>query len=43
MVKRLYDPTMFINSLDSIDREKYIIATYYIEDTPGSDFIDHFD
>jgi 2,3-diketo-5-methylthiopentyl-1-phosphate enolase len=43
MIKRLYDPTMFINSLDSIDREKYIIATYYIEDTPGSDFIDHFD
>jgi len=43
MPKLLYDPTMFINSLDSIDREKFIIATYYIEDTPGTDFIDHFD
>jgi 2,3-diketo-5-methylthiopentyl-1-phosphate enolase len=43
MPKLLYDPTMFINSLDSIDCEKFIIATYYIEDTPGTDFIDHFD
>jgi 2,3-diketo-5-methylthiopentyl-1-phosphate enolase len=42
MVKRLYDPTIFVNSLDSIDRDKYIIATYYIEDSPGVDFIDHF-
>jgi 2,3-diketo-5-methylthiopentyl-1-phosphate enolase len=42
MTKRLYDPTIFVQSLDSIDRDKYIIATYYIEDSPGSDFIDHF-
>lgn len=42
-MKQLYDPTMFVNSLDSIDREKFIIATYYIEDTPGTDFIDHYD
>jgi len=42
MVKRLYDPTIFVQSLDSIDRDKFIIATYYIEDTPGTAFIDHF-
>jgi len=42
-MKRLYDPTMFINGLDSIDREKFVIATFYIEDTPGTEFIDHFD
>ncbi|MCC7354200.1 MAG: ribulose 1,5-bisphosphate carboxylase [Anaerolineae bacterium] len=41
-MKRLYDPTIFIQSLDSIDRDKFIIATYYIEDAPESDFIDHF-
>ena len=29
--------------LDGIDREKYVIATYYVEDTvPGVDFLDHF-
>lgn len=43
MPKLLYDPTIFINSLDSIDRDKYIIATYYIEDSPATEFIDHFD
>ena len=42
MVKRLYDATIFVQSLDSIDRDKYLIATYYIEDSPGSEFIDHF-
>lgn len=42
-MKQLYDSTMFVNSLDSIDREKFIIGTYYIEDTPGTDFIDHYD
>ena len=42
-MKQLYSPTMFINSLDSIDQEKFIIATYYIEDTPGTDFVDHYD
>ncbi len=42
-MKNLYDPTMFINSLDSIETEKFIIATYFIEDTPGTEFVDHFD
>jgi 2,3-diketo-5-methylthiopentyl-1-phosphate enolase len=42
MVRRLYDPKIFVQSLDSIDRDKFIIATYYIEDSPGTDFIDHF-
>ena len=41
-MKRFYDPTIFIQSLDSIDRDKFIIATYYIEDTPETEFIDHF-
>jgi 2,3-diketo-5-methylthiopentyl-1-phosphate enolase len=43
MAHRLYDPTIFVQSLDSIDRDKFIIATYYLEDTPGTEFIDHFD
>jgi 2,3-diketo-5-methylthiopentyl-1-phosphate enolase len=42
-MKLLYSPTMFVNSLDSIDRDKFIIGTYYIEDTPGTEFIDHYD
>ena len=41
-MKPLYDPTIFVQSLDSIDRDKFIITTYYIEDTPGTAFIDHF-
>ncbi len=41
-MKRLYDEAIFVHALDSIDRDKYIIATYYIEDTPGCEFIDHF-
>lgn len=43
MSKQLYDSTMFINSLDSIDMDKFIIATYFIEDTPGTEFVDHYD
>ena len=42
-MKRYYDPLVFNHMLDGIDREKYIIATYYVEDTvPGVDFLDHF-
>ncbi len=43
MLKRYYDPSFFVQSLDSIDRDRFIIATYYIEDSPGTEFIDHFD
>jgi len=39
-----YDPVIFNNSLDGVDRTNHIIATYYVEDTiPGEDFLDHFD
>jgi 2,3-diketo-5-methylthiopentyl-1-phosphate enolase len=42
-MKRYYDPLVFNHMLDGIDREKYVIATYYVEDTvPGIDFLDHF-
>jgi 2,3-diketo-5-methylthiopentyl-1-phosphate enolase len=42
-VRPYYDPIVFNNMLDGIDRSKYLIATYYIEDTiPGVDFLDHF-
>ena len=40
---RIYDPNIFINTLDGIDAANYIVATYYMKDTiPGEDFIDHF-
>lgn len=43
-MKRYYDANMFDHTLESIDKDRYIIATYYIEDTlPGEDFLDHFD
>jgi 2,3-diketo-5-methylthiopentyl-1-phosphate enolase len=42
-LKRYYDPLVFNHMLDGIDRDKYVIATYYVEDTvPGVDFLDHF-
>ena len=42
MLKPLYDPTIFCNELESIDQEKYIIATLYFENTmPEGQFIDH--
>jgi 2,3-diketo-5-methylthiopentyl-1-phosphate enolase len=42
-VKRYYDPIIFNNMLDGIDRRKYLIATYCVEDTvPDADFLDHF-
>lgn len=43
MVERIYDPIIFQNTLDGIDIENNIIATYYMKDhLPGVDFIDHF-
>ena len=42
-MKRYYDPLVFNHMLDGIDREKYVIATYYVEDmVPGVNFLDHF-
>jgi len=39
-----YDPIIFHNILDGIDRKSCLIATYYLDDrVPGEDFLDHFD
>jgi len=43
MYTRYYDPEIFVQSFDGIDRNKYVVATYYMDDRlPGEDFIDHF-
>jgi len=40
--KKIYDPIIFNNELESIDREKYLIATVYFESSPDyGDFVDH--
>jgi len=41
-MKPLYDPVIFCNELESIDQEKYIITTFYFENSmPDGQFIDH--
>jgi len=41
-MKRLFDPDMFDFMMESIDLDRYVIATYYIEDTlAGQDWIEH--
>lgn len=43
MFQRYYDPEIFIQTLDGIDRTNHIVATYTMDDElPGEDFIDHF-
>ena len=43
MYTRYYDPEIFINCFEGIDRTNHIVATYFMEDElPGEDFIDHF-
>ena len=43
MFERYYDPEIFVQTFDGIDRDKYIVATYYMDDTlQGENFIDHF-
>ena len=38
-----YDPIIFHNILDGIDRKRCLIATYYVDDrVPGETFLDHF-
>jgi 2,3-diketo-5-methylthiopentyl-1-phosphate enolase len=38
-----YDPIIFHNMLDGIDRKRCLIATYHVEDrVPGESFLDHF-
>lgn len=42
-MKPYYDVNIFNHTLESIDKERYLIATYYIEDSlSGEDFLDHF-
>ena len=42
MPKPLYEPRMFDYMMESVDRDRMLIATYYVEDTRGEDeFIDH--
>lgn len=41
-MKPLYEPRMFDYMMESIDRDRMVIATYYVEDVRGQDeFIDH--
>ena len=43
MYTRYYDPEIFVQSLDGIDRTRHIVATYFMDDQlPGEDFVDHF-
>ena len=43
MYTRYYDPEIFVQTFDGIDRTNHIVATYYMEDAlAGEDFIDHF-
>jgi len=38
-----YNPEIFVQTFDGIDRDKYAVATYYMDDClAGEDFIDHF-
>jgi 2,3-diketo-5-methylthiopentyl-1-phosphate enolase len=41
-MKRIFDPDMFDFQWESIDHNRYIVGTYFIEDTlPDQDWIDH--
>ena len=41
-MRPLFDPQMFNYTWESIDRDRYVVGTYYIEDViEDSDFIDH--
>ena len=40
MFKRYYDPEIFVQTLDGIDRSNHIVATYFMDDElPGEDFV----
>ena len=42
MVKQLYDPHMFNYMWESLDEDRFVVGTYYLEDTKkDTDFIDH--
>ena len=41
-IRTFYDPIIFNNELESIDLDKYLIATMYFESSPEyGDFVDH--
>ena len=41
-MKQLYDPHMFNYMWESLDQDRFVVGTYYIEDTiEHTDFIDH--
>ena len=43
MYERYYDPAIFVQAFDGIDRANHLVATYFMDDElPGVDFIDHF-
>ena len=42
MAKELYDPHMFNYMWESLDQDRFVVGTYYIEDSrPDWDLIDH--
>jgi 2,3-diketo-5-methylthiopentyl-1-phosphate enolase len=42
MAKELYDPHMFNYMWESLDEDRFVVGTYYIEDSrPDWDFVDH--
>ena len=42
MVRELYDPHMFNYMWESLDQDRFVVGTYYIEDSrPEWDFVDH--
>jgi 2,3-diketo-5-methylthiopentyl-1-phosphate enolase len=43
MYTRYYEPEIFVQTLDGVDRANHIVATYFMEDElAGEDFIDYF-
>jgi 2,3-diketo-5-methylthiopentyl-1-phosphate enolase len=43
MYTRYYQPEIFVNTFDGIDRANHIVATYFMDDVlPGESFVDHF-
>ncbi len=42
MVKQLYDPHMFNYMWESLDQDRFVVGTYYVEDVKeDAEFIDH--
>ena len=42
MAEQLYDPHMFNYMWESLEQDRFVVGTYYLEDTmEGAEFIDH--